>query len=53
MKTTRDRFTALAQVIRANHSYEVPDIVSVPIVDGTDDYREWISSETQEPGALA
>jgi periplasmic divalent cation tolerance protein len=51
MKTTRDRFAALAQVIRANHSYEVPDIVAVPIVDGTDDYLEWISSETQGPGA--
>lgn len=53
MKTTRDRFEALARVIRENHSYDVPDIVAVPIVDGTDDYLEWISSETREPGASA
>jgi periplasmic divalent cation tolerance protein len=53
MKTTRDRFPELARVIRANHSYEVPDIVAVPIIEGTDDYLEWISSETREPDASA
>lgn len=53
MKTTRDRFSKLAQVIRENHSYDVPDIVAVPIVDGTHDYLEWISSETRESGASA
>jgi len=50
MKTTRDKFDAVAQVIRKNHSYDVPDIVAVSLVDGTADYLGWISSETQEPG---
>lgn len=53
MKTTRDKFRDLAQVIRENHSYDVPDIVAVPIVNGTDDYLEWISSETRERDASA
>ena len=54
MKTTRDRFAELApQVIRANHSYDVPDIVAVSIIEGTDDYLEWIRSETREPDASA
>ena len=53
MKTTQDKFSALAQVIRRNHSYEVPDIVAVPIVDGTEDYLAWISAETQASGASA
>lgn len=53
MKTTRDRFGDLARVIRENHSYDVPDIVAVPIIDGTADYLGWISAETQEPGAPA
>lgn len=47
MKTTRDRFTALAQLIRENHSYDVPDIVAVPILEGTKDYLAWINRETQ------
>jgi periplasmic divalent cation tolerance protein len=46
MKTTGDTFAGLAQVIRANHSYEVPDIVAVPITDGLADYLGWISAET-------
>jgi periplasmic divalent cation tolerance protein len=53
MKTTRDKFDALAQMIRENHSYDVPDIVAVPILEGTADYLGWISSETRESGASA
>lgn len=47
MKTTRDKFDDLASVIRENHSYEVPDIVAVSLVDGTADYLGWISAETR------
>jgi periplasmic divalent cation tolerance protein len=38
MKTTGDKFADLAQVIRQNHSYEVPDIVAVRIAHGIADY---------------
>jgi periplasmic divalent cation tolerance protein len=47
MKTRRERFAELARLIRTNHSYEVPNIIAVPIVDGTEDYLRWISSETR------
>lgn len=47
MKTTRDLFGELARVIRENHSYEVPDIVAVPIVEGNDDYLGWVRAETR------
>ena len=53
MKTTRDKFDALAALIRAIHSYEVPDIVAVAILDGTEDYLAWISSETRGSGGPA
>lgn len=53
MKTTRDKFDALARTIRENHSYDVPDIVAVPIVEGIADYLGWISSETRAPDASA
>jgi len=43
----------VARMIRANHSYEVPDIVAVSITDGIADYLGWISAETQERGAPA
>lgn len=53
MKTTRDKFDALARLIRANHSYEVPDIVAVAILEGTEDYLACISAETQASGGPA
>ncbi len=53
MKTTRDKFPALARLIRENHSYDTPDIVAVPILEGTDDYLAWISAETQGSGEPA
>ena len=46
MKTTSDKFNAVAKVIRENHSYEVPDIVAVKLVEGIADYLGWISAET-------
>lgn len=53
MKTTRGKFSALARLIRANHSYEVPEIVAVPILEGTEDYLACISAETQASGEPA
>ncbi|MFC4589332.1 divalent-cation tolerance protein CutA [Sphaerisporangium corydalis] len=51
MKTTSDRFDDLAAHVRGLHSYEVPEIVAVPLVAGTADYLEWIKRETNSgPG---
>lgn len=47
MKTTRDKFDSVAKMIRENHSYDVPDIVAVSLVDGIADYLGWISAETR------
>ncbi|GAA2308038.1 divalent-cation tolerance protein CutA [Nonomuraea roseoviolacea subsp. roseoviolacea] len=46
MKTTMERFEDLAAKVRELHSYEVPQIVAVPLVAGTADYLEWIRQET-------
>ncbi|MER5426608.1 divalent-cation tolerance protein CutA [Streptosporangium roseum] len=46
MKTTVERFDELARRVRELHSYEVPQIVAVPVVAGTADYLEWIRRET-------
>jgi periplasmic divalent cation tolerance protein len=53
MKTTRDKFGDLARVIRENHSYDVPDIVAVPIVEGTCGLPWLDCAETRAPGASA
>ena len=41
-KTTRDNFSSLERAVRAIHSYETPEIIGVPIVEGSDDYLKWL-----------
>ena len=41
-KTVRANFAALEQQVRALHSYETPEIVALPIVDGSEGYLEWL-----------
>jgi periplasmic divalent cation tolerance protein len=41
-KTTRERLGALTDAIRARHSYELPEIVAVPL-DGSEEYLRWIA----------
>ncbi|NYZ11277.1 divalent-cation tolerance protein CutA [Azospirillum sp. RWY-5-1] len=45
-KTRRSNFTALAERVRALHSYEVPCIVELPLGQGDAPYLDWIAAET-------
>lgn len=40
-KTTRAALGALADAVRARHSYELPELVAVPL-DGSAEYLRWI-----------
>jgi periplasmic divalent cation tolerance protein len=42
MKTTRDSLERLKKELRRLHSYEVPELAAVPIVDGLEEYLNWI-----------
>jgi periplasmic divalent cation tolerance protein len=44
IKTTRARYAALEARVKALHSYEVPEVVAVPIELGSAGYLEWIRS---------
>jgi periplasmic divalent cation tolerance protein len=48
IKTTDRLYSALEQYIRANHSYETPEIVRLPITGGSADYLAWLSSAVQD-----
>ena len=41
-KTKMSLFENLKSVIRDNHSYDVPEIIAIPIVAGYDEYLNWI-----------
>ena len=43
IKTTEVRFVALQARIRELHSYDIPEIVAVPIEIGFDKYLQWVA----------
>ena len=42
IKTRAEVFNALKEFIRKHHSYEVPEILAMPIGLGNADYLSWI-----------
>jgi periplasmic divalent cation tolerance protein len=51
IKTTAERFTALERHIKANHSYDTPEIIATPILAGSPEYLNWVSEETRQTDA--
>jgi len=49
IKTRQKLFQALEEKIRVLHSYDVPEIIALPVVEGLSSYLEWIHKETQSP----
>jgi periplasmic divalent cation tolerance protein len=43
-KTSAGRYQALEDAIEAAHSYEVPEIVAVPIERGSEAYLRWLNN---------
>ena len=44
MKTKRELFDQVADNVKQLHSYEVPEIIALSIVEGSKPYLEWINS---------
>ncbi|MFB9908374.1 divalent-cation tolerance protein CutA [Allokutzneria oryzae] len=47
IKTDEDRLEALTKHIRTHHSYELPEVVAVPITGGSADYLDWVTGQTR------
>jgi periplasmic divalent cation tolerance protein len=51
IKTSRELFDEVRLTLERLHSYEVPEAIALPIVDGAEGYLEWFSSSLKtEPG---
>jgi periplasmic divalent cation tolerance protein len=48
-KTTGSRLDALLNAVRAEHSYEVPEIVATRIDVADPDFLAWLEQETANP----
>ena len=49
IKTTRSAYPRLEEVIRANHPYQLPEIVTVAADDGLAAYLDWVATESTGP----
>jgi periplasmic divalent cation tolerance protein len=45
VKTTKKRFAELREKIGELHSYETPEIVALPVRDGSAAYLEWLGGQ--------
>lgn len=44
IKTEAAAFSSLEAFLKANHPYELPEIIAVPIQHGSVDYLQWITA---------
>jgi periplasmic divalent cation tolerance protein len=44
MKSSMDMFEEIAETVKELHSYDVPEILALHLVDGSKAYFEWIDS---------
>jgi periplasmic divalent cation tolerance protein len=45
IKTERRLFPRLRAALEAAHSYELPEVLALPVVDGSPNYLAWIGAE--------
>ncbi|MCX6350067.1 MAG: divalent-cation tolerance protein CutA [Candidatus Aureabacteria bacterium] len=46
-KTVVRALPRLVALVKRNHSYQVPEIVALPIVGGNPEYLQWLEEETR------
>ncbi len=47
MKTQERHIDAITGIVSEIHSYELPEVSALPIIDGSAGYIEWIIDETE------
>jgi len=46
VKTRAELFPDVVSTVKSIHSYDVPEIIALPIVEGDPDYLTWLKEET-------
>jgi periplasmic divalent cation tolerance protein len=46
VKTQKPLFDSLMKKVKELHSYTVPEIIAMPIVEGSEDYLKWLREVT-------
>ena len=48
IKTRASLLPEIVEMVKKAHSYELPEIIALPIINGSEDYLKWIDNETGE-----
>lgn len=46
VKTQKALFDPLMKKVKESHSYTVPEIIALPIIQGSEDYLKWLEEVT-------
>jgi len=44
IKSKKSCFAKIVKAVKEVHSYDVPEIIALPIIDGNKDYLNWVKS---------
>ena len=47
IKTQASLVDEVTNLVKTNHSYDVPEIIALPIIGGNPEYLAWIDTETE------
>ncbi|MDP6877942.1 MAG: divalent-cation tolerance protein CutA [Candidatus Marinimicrobia bacterium] len=50
IKTTKAREKEIYQTVQSLHSYDTPELITLPIENGSDTYLRWVENSVQEIG---
>ena len=48
IKTREKRIDEIKKIMEKQHSYEVPEFLVLPVVDGLEDYLKWMEANTKK-----
>lgn len=48
VKTRTSKVKEVVRLVKEVHSYEVPEVIALPIVGGNQEYLEWIGEEVKQ-----
>lgn len=50
IKTKKSKLPVIIKLVKSMHSYEVPEIIALPVVGGEKKYLRWIDESLRRPG---
>jgi periplasmic divalent cation tolerance protein len=48
IKTTAANYPRVEEIVRAQHPYDVPELIATPITHGLPAYLDWVAKETDK-----